>query len=282
VELDEVLRRAAASPGRVIVLTGAGVSAESGIPTFRGAEGYWTVGSRHFRPMEMATFAAFERQPGEVWAWYLYRRGVCHAAQPNKAHLALVNLEERLGDRFLLLTQNVDGLHFRAGSSHERTLQVHGNLDSMRCSGECTLDIVRVPERFGARPGGEPLTDEEIAVLTCGRCGAWMRPHVLWFDETYDELRYHFETALQAASDAALLVVVGTSGTTTLPVLAASVATGRGTPFIDVDPEPNTFADLAIMCPVGAFVQGRATEVLPDLAARIGELFTTPKDGVGV
>ncbi|HVV49677.1 MAG TPA: Sir2 family NAD-dependent protein deacetylase, partial [Polyangia bacterium] len=102
--------------GPIVFLTGAGISAESGIPTFRGAEGYWRVGSRNYQPTEMAAAAAFARMPEEVWRWYLYRRGVCRAAAPNDAHRALVALERRLGARFLLVTQNVDGLHLRAGS----------------------------------------------------------------------------------------------------------------------------------------------------------------------
>src|SRR5262245_34496521 len=100
---------------KVIVLTGAGVSAESGIPTFRGKEGYWTVGAREYHPQELATHAAFEAMPLEVWAWYLYRRGVCRAAAPNPAHAAIAAIERALGNRFVLVTQNVDGLHLRAG-----------------------------------------------------------------------------------------------------------------------------------------------------------------------
>jgi len=106
-------REAAGKHGKVIGLTGAGVSAESGIPTFRGKEGYWTVGSRDYHPQELATHEAFTEMPWEVWAWYLYRRGVCRAAAPNAAHEAFVRLDKALGDRFALITQNVDGLHRR-------------------------------------------------------------------------------------------------------------------------------------------------------------------------
>ena len=123
--LSTLLDDARAGSGPLVFLTGAGISAESGIPTFRGPEGYWTVGSREYRPEELATYEAFTRMPDEVWAWYLYRRGVCRAARPNPAHLALVELERALGDRFLLVTQNVDGLHLRAGHSAERVLQIH-------------------------------------------------------------------------------------------------------------------------------------------------------------
>ena len=109
--------------GSLVVLSGAGISAESGIPTFRGKEGYWTVGSTEYHPQEMATFAMFTREPEAIWGWYLYRRTVCHEAGPNAGHQAVVRMEQALGDRFLLITQNVDGLHLRAGNSLERTFQ---------------------------------------------------------------------------------------------------------------------------------------------------------------
>src|SRR6185312_3235449 len=112
----------------IVVLTGAGVSAESGIPTFRGKEGYWTVGSREYHPQELATHAAFTRMPWDVWAWYLHRRAVCRRAEPNAAHHALARLPCDL------ITQNVDGLHRRAGS---RPYAIHGDIDHMRCADDC-------------------------------------------------------------------------------------------------------------------------------------------------
>ena len=122
----------------VVFLTGAGISAESHIPTFRGEEGYWTVGSKHYHPTELATRQAFSELPMDVWAWYLFRRTVCRRAEPNPGHLLLARLEKHLGERFLLVTQNVDGLHLRAGNSLEKTYQVHGNIDFMRCWKEFT------------------------------------------------------------------------------------------------------------------------------------------------
>src|SRR5258707_520163 len=120
-------RESLARRGNVIVLPGAGVSAESGIPTFRGKDGYWTIGTRDYHPQELATHAAFETMPWDVWAWYLYRRGVCRAAQPNAGHAAIVRWDATLGDRFALVTQNVDGLHPRAGSPPARTFAIHGD-----------------------------------------------------------------------------------------------------------------------------------------------------------
>src|SRR5919205_1139494 len=126
--LDEVRR----ARGRVIALTGAGISAESGIPTFRGKEGYWVVGPKNYMPLEM-----FERSPEEVWRWYLYRFGVCRGAQPNAGHRALVALERALGDRFHLVTQNIDGLHLRAGATPARTSCIHGDAAFVRCADGC-------------------------------------------------------------------------------------------------------------------------------------------------
>jgi len=123
--------------GNIVVLSGAGISAESGIPTFRGKEGYWTVASKEYHPQEMATKAMFMINPEAVWAWYLYRRNVCNNANPNAGHYALVELEKLLGKRFQLITQNVDGLHLRAGNSLEQTFQIHGNVNYARCSREC-------------------------------------------------------------------------------------------------------------------------------------------------
>jgi NAD-dependent deacetylase len=103
----------------VLVLTGAGISADSGIPTFRGKEGYWTIGSKNYHPQELARLSAFRQMPDEVWSWYLYRREICNKAEPNPSHYALVELETLLtaaGRKFTLVTQNVDGLHLRAGS----------------------------------------------------------------------------------------------------------------------------------------------------------------------
>jgi len=243
----------AGSPGPIVVLTG--ISAESGIPTFRGAEGYWRVGSRNYQPTEMATAAAFASMPEEVWRWYLFRRGVCRAAVPNAAHLALVDLERRLGERFLLVTQNVDGLHLRAGNSPERTYQIHGNIDFCRCSHGCPPAV---------RPLPPTLTDGEVAALRCD-CGDWLRPHVLWFDESYDEPRYRYVSALRAAEAAAALIVVGTSGATTLPARMCEMVAARGAPLIVVDPEPTVFSALAEQTARGIFLRGTASAVLPSL-----------------
>lgn len=268
--LRELAERALLASGPIVFLTGAGISAESGIPTFRGPEGYWRVGSTNYRPEELATYAAFRRMPEEVWAWYLYRRGVCRAARPNAAHLALVEAERALEDRFLLVTQNVDGLHLRAGNSALRTYQIHGNIDFLRCEDEHP-ETRPLPEALPLDwPKARRLGEEERALLRCckGNEGnGWARPHVLFFDESYDEPLFRFESALRAAARAAMVVVVGTSGATTLPSLIVDVARERGIPLVCINQDESPFTEITRSLPEGEVRLGTATEHLPLLVS---------------
>jgi NAD-dependent deacetylase len=250
-----LIRQALDGAGPLVVLTGAGISAESGIPTFRGPEGYWRVGSRNYRPTELATRAAFDAMPEEIWRWYLHRRAICRQAAPNPAHLALVQAEAALADRFLLVTQNVDGLHRRAGSTAARSYEIHGNIDLCRCARD---------DGCAEGAGPRPLPDDDSPPLRCP-CGAWLRPHVLWFDECYDEPLYRYESTLDAVERAAALLVVGTSGATTLPALMCERAAARHIPFVVVDPEETPFAALALGSPRGAFLRGTAVDTVPAL-----------------
>ena len=266
-DLEARLAGALSGGGRVVALTGAGVSAESGIPTFRGPEGFWTVGSRVYHPQEMATQAAFRAMPDEVWRWYLYRLGMCRQAQPNAAHLALVDLERALGDRFLLVTQNVDGLHLRAGSTRERTYQIHGNVDFMRCAVSHERELVPMP-RLPAMAQDAPLSDEVLALLVCPRCGQRARPHVLWFDEYYDEELYRFESSMRAAARCAVLITIGTSGATNLPSQMVIAARRAGALLVDVNPDEGPFAEAAL-AGGGLWLAGQATEKVPLLGQAI-------------
>ena len=269
--------------GQIVVMTGAGVSAESGIPTFRGKEGYWEVGSREYHPQELATWSAFSSAPQIVWPWYLYRRALCRNSNPNQAHFALVELEAALGKRFKLVTQNVDGLHIRAGSTLERCYEVHGNIDYMRCSSECGLKyelnsapntlcsrmdfLCPVPDNLGPVAKNADFNKSWEEALRCAGCGAWMRPHVLWFDESYDELKYRFESSLQAAMKADLLITAGSSGATNLPMMMAELAMRSNTPIIDVNIEANPFSKFA-----GRFqgdISATASDGLPPIAEYI-------------
>jgi NAD-dependent deacetylase len=200
--LIEALRRSR----HVAVLTGAGVSAESGLPTFRDAlTGHW---AKH-RPEDLATPEAFERNPAMVWEWYRMRREGALRALPNPAHLALVRLEE-LVPRFTLITQNVDGLHRRAGS--RTVLELHGDLTRARCSREDT--VVQSWEEPAA--GGDPPT--------CDGCGAFLRPDVVWFGESLPEKVLH--QAWATVYDCDVFLTVGTSNlvepAASLPWLAAA------------------------------------------------------------
>jgi NAD-dependent deacetylase len=254
---------------QVTILTGAGVSAESGIPTFRGPEGYWTIGSENYLPTEMATLEMFLRRPEEVWKWYLYRFGVCLGAKPNPAHLSIAALERRLGDRFALITQNVDGLHLRAGNSDHRTYQIHGNVNYMRCANDCDERLHPLPRDLLPREKHQPLSEPEQSRLTCANCNGWMRPHVLWFDEFYEERYFRSDSALRVAGSTDLLIIAGTSGATTLPNSIATIVHRRGKPIIDINIEEDVFAEMANATAGGGFIRMKCGEALPVIAALV-------------
>ena len=174
----------------VFILTGAGVSAESGIPTFRGAGGLW----RNYRIEEVASPYAWERDPGLVWEFYSMRRRVAGDAKPNPAHFVLAKLEEAIGDRLFLCTQNVDGLHERAGS--RRVIHMHGELFKSRC------------DRCSRSPFADEKTYEPAAEIPLCECGGRIRPHICWFGEMPFEMEKIF-TALEKCS---MFVAIGTSG----------------------------------------------------------------------
>lgn len=252
-----------ADGGRVVIQTGAGISAESGIPTFRGPEGYWTVGSKVYHPSEMATHRSFLEQPREVWRWYLYRRTVCRRAQPNPAHHALVRLENALGERFMLVTQNVDGLHLLAGNSLSRTCQIHGNIDFMRAA-DGSEGMFPLPEGLPSFEKDTPLEEDvwETLVIPDGRRA---RPHVLWFDEYYDEVHFRAETALRAAAQCDLMIIIGTSGTTSLPHQCVDYALRNNAIIINIDPGSGPFSELVTSYERGGWVQSTAGDALPPI-----------------
>jgi NAD-dependent deacetylase len=226
------------SQDRLFVLTGAGVSAESGLATFRGSGGLWNG----HRVEEVATPEAWEADPELVWRFYSMRRRDAMAAQPNAAHKAFAEIEQHLGDRFYLCTQNVDDLHERAGS--QRIHHMHGSLFQSRC--------VRCEEPF-------PDTSfyETAATLpTCKTCGSPVRPHIVWFGEIpldLDAIYHHLDRATT-------LLVVGTSGSVYPAAGFVHIANQRGIKTIYVGPEEplNTEA-------FDEIVLGPATQTLPNL-----------------
>jgi NAD-dependent deacetylase len=215
-------------------------------------------------PTEMATHEMFEAHPREVWRWYLYRFGICRHAQPNDGHRALARLDQALGERFHLVTQNIDGLHLRSGASPDRTFHIHGDAGFVRCAEGCTAELFPMPD-MGERDGETPFTDADRERLSCPRCRGWLRPHVLWFDECYDEEYYRMHSALRAAAAADLLLVVGTSGATNLPSQIGDIAWRRGIAMVDVNPEDNPFAARALSMRHGFAARGGAGERLPQI-----------------
>ncbi|MBW2367701.1 MAG: RNA polymerase subunit sigma [Deltaproteobacteria bacterium] len=260
--VKQILKAFVNGTHRLTILTGSGISAESNIPTFRGPEGFWSIGSKEYKPHELATYKTFLKDPDEVWKWYLYRRGVCRKAKPNPGHLAIVEMERLFPDRFSLITQNVDGLHLRAGNSLKNTYEIHGNVSYMRCGQECNPAIVPIPEEIANKAKGEDLTEKERQLLRCPSCGHPARPHVLWFDETYNEEYYHYLSALKLASQTRLLLVVGTSGSTNLPVLVAQKMLRRNGILIDINIEEDPFSIMAEKSG-GEFIQETSARALP-------------------
>jgi NAD-dependent deacetylase len=224
---------------RVAVLTGAGISAESGVPTFRDAQtGLWA----RFRPEDLATPEAFQRDPRLVWEWYEWRRGLVVKARPNPAHFALVDLEQRIPD-FTLITQNVDGLHQQAGSRF--VLELHGNIWRNKCFRENIL-----VESWDN-------SSDEIPPR-CPRCGAYLRPDVVWFGEPLPN--QELTAAWETAKSCDLFFAIGTSGlvhpAASLPLVAAQA----GAILVEINPNPTPLSVNA-----SYHLSGLAGQVLPAL-----------------
>jgi NAD-dependent deacetylase len=230
----EVKARLAAARA-VTVLTGAGISADSGVPTFRGADGLW----RTFRAEDLATPEAFERDPRLVWEWYNWRRELIATKKPNPAHETVAAME-RWCPRFWLITQNVDGLHRDAGST--KLSEIHGNIWKVRCTACGRIDDNhQVP----------------IPILpACAACGELVRPHIVWFGESLaaEDLAKSYE-ALESCD---VLLIVGTSGIVYPAASFAPVAKSAGAFVVEInlDSTPNSgVVDVAL--------QGRAKDIVP-------------------
>jgi NAD-dependent deacetylase len=244
-DLEQALSRAAdalRSAERLSVLTGAGVSAESGVNTFRGPGGLW----EGQRVEEVATPSAFARDPEFVWRFYNTRRAALRTVRPNPGHDALVALERRWTPaRFTLVTQNVDGLHRAAGST--TVVEIHGNLRRVRCTG-----CLRIEDR-----GLEPLDD----LPTCSDCGALLRPDVVWFHEALPEAAWR--AAATALAGCGCLLVVGTSAVVYPAAGLIDTALQLGKPVVEVNPEPAAGGDVIRLA-------GPSGQVLPRLVRLLG------------
>ncbi|WP_448588316.1 SIR2 family NAD-dependent protein deacylase [Thermocrinis sp.] len=208
---------------KLVVLTGAGISAESGIPTFRGQGGLW----RNFKPEELATPEAFAKNPKLVWEWYDWRRQLISKAEPNKAHLLLAELEGKL-DSFFLITQNVDGLHQKAGS--KKVIELHGNIWRVRCL-SCRAEY----ELYEA-----PL--KEIPPR-CLYCGGMLRPAVVWFGESLP--KKELSEAFELATRCDVFLVIGTSGVVYPAGYLPFVAKEHGARVVEINLDRTPISDMA-------------------------------------
>lgn len=230
-----LLKEKVASARSITVLTGAGISADSGVPTFRGADGLW----QSFRPEELATPEAFARDPILVWQWYNWRRERIAETVPNAAHEAIVELERRCPS-FWLITQNVDGLHRAAGSA--KLSEIHGNIWMTRCTGCRAV---------------EPNRDIPIAIPPrCGSCGALQRPHIVWFGEALSS--GDMACCAEAVESCELFLVIGTSGMVYPAAGFASAAKNAGAFVAEINTEKTPQSGS-----VDLSLRGRAKDLVP-------------------
>jgi NAD-dependent deacetylase len=222
----------------ICVLTGAGISAESGVETFRGSNGLWSK----LKPEELASFDAFMRNPELVWEWYNYRKKIILDVKPNPAHSALARLEELAND-FTLVTQNIDNLHRRAGSKN--ILELHGNIERSYCIG-CGKYFAHVE-----------ITPEK-KVPRCSSCNGIIRPDVVWFGEMLPE--GVFETAVGAANRCELFFSIGTSAVVYPAASLPLTARNNGAYVVEINMEQTEISHK-----VQETLLGKAGEILPDL-----------------
>ena len=200
----------------VVILTGAGVSAESGVPTFRDAlTGLWA----QYDPHELATPEAFRRNPKLVWDWYAWRRELVGNVAPNPAHFAIVKMAQHL-PKLTLITQNVDGLHERAGSTN--VIELHGNISKVKC--------------LGLNHPSDSWDESADVPPICPQCGSYLRPDVVWFGESLP--REELETAVSATQSCDLFFSIGTSALVQPAASLPLMAQQNGTPTVEVNPQP--------------------------------------------
>jgi NAD-dependent deacetylase len=230
--------------GSVCVLTGAGISAESGVATFRGVDGLWSK----LKPEELANFDAFMRNPELVWEWYSYRRKIIHDVKPNAAHYALAQME-KLVKEFTLITQNIDNLHYRAGN--KQVLELHGNIERSYC-----VDCGKFVENI-------EVAAEKI-LPRCLSCNGLIRPDVVWFGEMLPE--GVFETAAKAARQCELFFAIGTSAVVYPAAGLPMTAKNEGAYIVEVNTERTEISHI-----VNETLIGKAGEVLPQIVTIIEE-----------
>jgi NAD-dependent deacetylase len=243
IEFDDRFIEALTNSTRVTALTGAGVSAESGVPTFRGHNGLW----RNHDPMTLATFEAFDRDPKLVWEWYMYRRDLVRTIGPNPGHYALAEMAS-LFDDFTLITQNVDCLHREAGS--EVIHELHGNIHRNRC-----LDCGHIDYTVSF-PDLPP---------SCPKCSGRLRPDVVWFGEMLP--REAIDAATKASYQAELFFTIGTSGAVQPAASLPVIAKQNGALVVEINLEPS---EISHICDIK--YHGKSGEILPQIVSKLKEL----------
>ena len=242
--LSDRLRHLLATVTHATAFTGAGISAESGVPTFRGADGIWNK----MRPEELASMDGFLRNPDIVWEWYAHRKRIIADVRPNAGHIALARMEQII-PHFTVITQNIDNLHRRAGSTH--ILELHGNIERNYCL-QC------------GRPYEEDKAGTVSGVPRCPACGGKIRPDVVWFGEMLPEEEW--DASVRAAESAELFLSIGTSAAVypaaSLPVVAHS----HGAYLVEINPEPTPLTERA-----DEFLRGPAGRILPALLEALTE-----------
>jgi NAD-dependent deacetylase len=224
----------------VAVFTGAGVSAESGVPTFRGEDGIW----KKFKPEELANFDAFIRNPELVWEWYRHRKQIIATIQPNAGHYALAALERRYKN-FAVITQNIDNLHRRAGS--KTVYELHGNIERNYCI-SCRTQF-----------SNEEILHRE-GVPRCDRCGGLIRPDVVWFGELLPMDQW--ELAEKAARRSDVFFSIGTSAIVYPAASLPQIAKRSGAYLVEINQEPTPLTEI-----VDEFLAGKSGEILPELVS---------------
>lgn len=180
-------------------------------------------------------------------------------------HYAIKELEDLFAGRYQLITQNVDGLHFKAGSSRENAYCIHGTLEQSRCGSACSNDFYPYPDIPFVK--GQALTDADIELLKCPKCGNFLRPHVLWFDEMYNEKYYKLNSSLRVAKETGLLLIAGTSGATNLPRRIVESALSRGSVVVDLNLNENYFSATIQKLKNGYVITGPCSEILPEFVS---------------
>ena len=242
VELPAALISLLRGSSSFVALTGAGVSQESGLRTFRDAQtGLWA----QYKPEELASPEAFRRDPKLIWDWYAWRREAVKGVRPNRGHYALAEIEKRTPE-FTLITQNVDGLHLMAGN--QNVLELHGNIQRVRCADCYTFT--------------ETWDDDTESVPRCRKCGGLLRPDVVWFGEALP--RSQLEAAVEAARSCHVFLSIGTSGVVQPAASLAFAAHNRGAVVIEINAEPTPLTSKA-----DYVLGGKSGEVLPALVEAV-------------